>query len=143
MQRIIAKCGNRCDLCPLYVENYSAIGWEEINNGLYKYHQQSTGTPPRYRQACDGCLSGGYIAREDCPIRKCANSRSLETCADCEELFCGLLKEDMKIIEGAVERYRGNIPEEDFDRYLKPFLIREALLKIRSERSPAEKPSRE
>ncbi len=143
MPMIIAKCGNRCDLCPLYVENYSAIGWEKINNSLYKYHQQNTGAPPHHTQPCDGCLSVGYVARKDCRIRKCANSRSLDTCAECEELFCSLLKEDMKIIECAVERFRGDVPEEDFNRYLKPFLIREVLLTIRSEKRSANRASNE
>jgi hypothetical protein len=92
------------------------------------------GTPLQYERACDGCVSGGYIARQDCAIRECATHRNVETCADCEDLFCSLLEADMKVIEGAVTRYAETMPQEDHDRYLKPFLIRKRLSQIRLEK---------
>jgi hypothetical protein len=135
MQGIVAKCGNRCDQCPLYVGNFSVAESDELNAGLYKYHHNNSGTPPHYQRACDGCLSGGYIARQDCPIRECVDQRGLQTCAECEELFCDLLEADMQIIEGAVARYGGHISPEDYNQYLKPFLIRETLTRLRSEKA--------
>lgn len=140
MSAIYARCGNRCDLCPLYAGNLQAIGCRRVNEGLLKYHQQGMGTPPSYSRPCDGCLSAGYVAREDCPIRNCANSRGLATCASCGELFCHLLVHDMAIIEGAVERYRGSISQEDYDRFLRPFLIRDALSRLRTGQSVGDEP---
>jgi len=82
MQEITARCGNRCDLCPLYMANFNAAEAEAINDRLYQFHHASEGVRPHYAQGCDGCLSGGYVARADCPIRKCATDRALVTCAD-------------------------------------------------------------
>ncbi len=140
MQGIVAECGNRCDQCLLYVENFNVAETDAINAGLYKYHHNSTGTPPHYQRACDGCLSGGYLARQNCPIRECVGRRGLRTCAECEELFCDLLEADMQIIEGAVARYEGNLSQEDYDRYLRPFLIRKTLTQLRSEKATDDGP---
>jgi len=134
MQRILAKCGNRCDLCPLYAENFDVAESDEINARLYKYHHNSTGTPPCYQRGCDGCLSGGYIARQDCLIRECVNQRGFQTCAECEGLFCDLLEADMQVIEGAIARHGGDMPREDYSRYLRPFLIRKTLSQLCSEK---------
>ena len=134
MQGALGKCGNRCDLCPLYVENFTAGDAGRINALLHRYHQGGMGTPPQYTRGCDGCPSEGYIARVDCPIRQCADRGRLETCAPCEDMFCELLEEDMQIIEGAVARWGDKIPQEDFDRYLKPFLVRATLSRLRLER---------
>jgi hypothetical protein len=69
MQSVFAKCGNRCDLCPLFADNFNSDTIQAINNGLYKYHHGGEGPAPNYARACDGCLSDGYIAREGCSIR--------------------------------------------------------------------------
>jgi len=140
MPEIVAKCGNRCDQCPLYVGNFNGAASDEINAGLYKYHHNSTGTPPHYKRACEGCLSGGYIARQDCPIRACVDRRGWQTCAECEGLFCDLLEADMQIIEGVVARYGSNLSPEDYNRYLRPFLIRKTLTQLRSEKATGEGP---
>jgi hypothetical protein len=134
MQEVIAKCGNRCDLCPLYRDHFDLIGPEEINGRLYKYHHGGRGTPPQYTRGCDGCMSEGFVVREGCPIRECVDGRGLRTCADCERLFCALLEADMGVVEGALARHAGRIPQEDYDRYFRPFLIRSMLSRLRSER---------
>ena len=127
MHEIIARCGNRCNLCPLYRENFNPAEIEEVNERLYKYHHASQGPRPQYTKGCDGCLSEGYIAREGCAIRECATRKGFRTCIDCPDLFCDLLKADMEVVEGALARRRDNMPQEDYDRYFKPFLIREVL----------------
>lgn len=134
LQPVLARCGNRCDLCPLYRENFNRIGAERINSGLFKYQQRGTGTPPRFDRECDGCLSGGYIARQDCPIRTCTAQRQLPNCAGCADLFCDLLEADMKVIESAVRDFKGAISAEDFDLFLEPFLIRSRLAEMRTQR---------
>jgi ribosomal protein S27AE len=39
----------------------------------------------------------------------------------------------MAIIEGALTRHGHDMPAEDFDRFFRPFLIREALARLRDE----------
>ena len=135
MQEIIARCGNRCDLCPLYKDNFRRAEAQEINRLLYKYHHASVGPQPHYTRGCEGCLSDGYIAREGCEIRKCVNTKRLSICADCQSLFCGLLEADMEVLEGALRHQGADISQEDYQRYFKPFLIRERLATIRDRKN--------
>jgi hypothetical protein len=135
MQELIARCGNRCDLCPLYKDNFSLADAEAVNSLLYKYHHAGEGPRPHYARGCEGCLSDGYIAREGCEIRECVSTKRLSTCADCERLFCGLLESDMAVLEGALRRHGAEIPREDYERYFKPFMIREALIRIRGSKN--------
>lgn len=135
MQPIIAKCGNRRDLCPLYKENFSPTEVEAINGQLYKYHHDSRGPRPCHSRGCEGCLVDGYRPRQECRIRQCAMTRQLPTCADCPDLFCRLLDADMAVAEGSLARYGEGMPPEDFARYFKPFMIRERLTLLRRGRS--------
>ncbi len=131
MSEIIARCGNRCDLCPLFSENFSAAEAGPINKALYKYHHGGVGSPPRYARACDGCLGSGYVAREGCGIRRCVQAKGLGTCAECEGLFCSLLETDIAVVEGALAKHRKTMPKQDYERYFQPFMIRQMLLDLR------------
>jgi len=134
MPDIMARCGNRCHLCPLYKDNFSLATSETVNLALYKYHHNSQGPQPHYNLACDGCLSDGQVAREGCRIRECALRKAFATCAECDDLFCSLLEADMGIVEDALARHISTIPSEDYDSYFRPFLIRQVLSDLRSDR---------
>jgi len=45
----------------------------------------------------------------------------------------------MAVIEGAIARYAASVPPEDYDRYLRVFLIRETLSRLRQENSGNER----
>jgi Protein of unknown function (DUF3795) len=131
MPEIIARCGNRCDLCPLYKDNFNDREADRTNEALYKYHHGGVGRRPHYVRGCDGCRSRGYIARQGCEIRACVSVKGFGTCAECEELFCSLLESDMEVIEGALARQGTPVPHEDYERYFRPFMIRQMLLELR------------
>ncbi len=132
MKPIVARCGNRCDLCPLFKENFAAGQAAEINAALYKYHQNGRGPMPHYERGCDGCLGDGYVSRERCAIRACALERRLTTCAQCPDMYCQLLEHDMNIIETALSQHRAAMSSQDFDRFFRPFLTRETLARLRA-----------
>ncbi len=134
MEPVIARCGNRCDLCPLFRENFSAGRAAAINEGIYKYHHDARGPRPHYARGCDGCLSNGYVARPDCAIRRCVLQKDLGTCAECPDLYCGLLEHDMAVIEGSLARHRDQLSGADFESFFRPFLIREQLGRLRGAR---------
>jgi hypothetical protein len=136
MQPVIARCGNRCDLCPLFHGNFRAEEVSTINEGLYKYHHRGKGPRPQYEAGCDGCLSDGYGARQGCRIRACAIENGLSTCSRCPQLYCELLEKDMAIIEGALAQEGASLPLSDFDRFFRPFLNREALARLRQNEQP-------
>ncbi len=133
MEAVIARCGNRCDLCPLFKNNFSADQTEAINQGIRKYHHGGQGAEQRYSRACDGCLSDGHLAREQCAIRACTLEKRFRTCAQCPQLYCGLLEHDMAIIEAALAKHRDQMTADDFNQFFRPFLIREALARLRDE----------
>ncbi len=135
MGGIVARCGNRCDLCPLYKENFTRETAPAVNDALYKYHCGGEGPRPRYSRGCEGCLGEGYIAREGCPIRVCVTGKGLSTCARCPEMYCHLLEHDMAIIEGALNRHRATLPPADREMFFRPFLIRETLARLREQES--------
>ena len=45
----------------------------------------------------------------------------------------------MAVIDGAMARYAARVPPEAYDRYLRPFLIRETLSNLRHEKSGDER----
>ena len=130
---IVARCGNRCDLCPLYRDNITRIGREAANRGIYRYHQRERGKAPDFGP-CDGCLSEGETVRRGCRIRACANGKVLPSCAHCADLFCGLLEADMVIVESAMRDFGGTMPAADYRWFVQPFLIRALLTSLRDER---------
>ncbi len=134
MQPVIARCGNRCDLCPLFRGNFTAASAAAVNRGIYRYHHDGEGPKPHYAHACDGCLSDGRLARPGCAIRACVLGKGYATCAECPHLYCDLLERDMVVIEGALAKHRDDLDAADFDLFFRPFLIREALGHLRGAR---------
>ena len=128
---LTAPCGNRCDLCPLYVDNFNPEEASAINDGLYKYHYGGRGPRPQYTAGRDGCRSEGTLARAGCAIRDCVIEQGFLSCAECPELTCQLLEADMAVIESALCQHRDSLPPADFDRFFRPFLIRETLARLR------------
>jgi hypothetical protein len=124
-------CGNRCDLCLLYRDNFKGEEIAAVNDALYRYHHGAEGPRPHYDLPCDGCLSNGHIAREGCAIRACVVEKRFATCASCPQMYCQLLESDMAVIEGALSKHGATIPTADFERFFRPYLIREALAKLR------------
>jgi hypothetical protein len=136
---IIAGCGNRCDLCPLFIRNFKASKHDQIHLGLLRYHHDRMGARPDCRRGCDECLSGGSIARKGCPIRRCAGRGDLFSCADCARLFYQLLSADIQIMEGALPRYGCTISPADYDGFFRLFQVCEKLTQIRAEKQARRK----
>ena len=126
MEEILSKCGNRCDLCPAYCKNIDKFDKQKISDGWFKYHGFRK---PAEDIGCAGCLNKGKHDREGCPIKGCAEKRDLKSCGCCNDLFCDLLKSDMCVVEGALKKH-GNLSQEDYDIFFKPYLIRPILMEI-------------
>jgi hypothetical protein len=126
MEKMIAKCGNRCDLCPAYYKNIDSFDKQKISDGWFKYHGFRK---PADNIGCVGCLNEGKHDRENCPIKECADKRNLENCGHCADLICDLLKHDMDIIEGAVKKHK-NISKNDYNNFLRPYKNRDILIEI-------------
>jgi hypothetical protein len=80
-------------------------------------------------KSCAGCTAGG--GDETCAVRPCAIQKGLENCAHCEQIVCDKLKPKMNFVEQNVKVNLSDIPEEDYNLFIKPFISKECLHKIR------------
>jgi len=127
MEPIISKCGYRCDLCPAYESNLKSDANKQIMCDAWAKYLGSS-IPPEAITPCAGCLAGD--GDETCLVRPCANEKNLDNCAYCEQFACDKLKARMSFVE---EKVKGlsNIPEKDYNLFIKPFFGEQCLLKIR------------
>ena len=103
MDEMIAFCGITCTECPTYVATQKddererekvAEDWSKLFNT--KIEPQAIN--------CDGCLleSGRlYSFCTTCEIRKCAQERSVENCAYCDDYGCTKLSEWFTVVPQA------------------------------------------
>jgi hypothetical protein len=95
---------------------------------------------PPEKIGCNGCLpgdSGGLdFPDKNCPIRPCVIGRGLDNCATCEDYPCEKLEERMTGVEAVVRRFRGKIPQEEYDNFIPPYDARKTLDGIRRKLGP-------
>jgi hypothetical protein len=130
MTEILARCGYRCDLCPGYTGNiHSDKDRQETSDGWYKY--------AGFRIApadinCPGCF-GKETADKECPVRPCVIQKKLDNCGHCPEMPCDKLLTRMNFVEERL-RVLTNVPENDYDKFLKPYASKDRLMKIRAKK---------
>ncbi|MGB2805593.1 MAG: DUF3795 domain-containing protein [Candidatus Zixiibacteriota bacterium] len=126
MDKMLGRCGYRCDLCAARSDD-PAIR-QKLIDGWRKYlgHQMYTVENVR----CDGCMNDGRLADKDCPVRPCAISKGVENCAHCDEYPCDKLEGLICSREKFVNRL-GEIPEEDYNLCLRQFESEPELASIR------------
>jgi hypothetical protein len=128
MEPIISKCGYRCDLCPAYETNIkSDADKQRMSDAWEKYCGFEV--PPEAIKSCAGCGTGG--GDETCTVRPCAIEKNLENCAHCEQFGCDKLKPKIDFVEQNVKVKLSDIPEEDYNLFIKPFISKECLNEIR------------
>jgi len=127
MEFIIAKCGYRCDLCPAYEANLKSDNdKKKMCEAWSKY--LGSNVEADMISICQGCLKGD--GDPDCVVRKCAQEKNQANCAYCDDFDCDKLKSKMDLVAKSVKD-PDNIPKDDYDRYIGPFLGRKHLLEIR------------
>ena len=124
---IVSKCGYRCDLCPAHESNLKSEADKKIMCDAWAKYLGSKAQPEEIT-SCEGCQKGG--GEPDCAVRKCSEERNLENCAHCDDFDCEKLKQKMDLVAQSIKD-PDNIPKEDYDRYIGPFLGRKPLTKIR------------
>lgn len=128
MKKVMARCGYRCDLCPGYIGNiHSDQDRKQVSDGWFTYI--GVRYPPE-EIGCRGCLDEEEPADPNCPVRPCVEEKGLDTCAFCEEFACDKLKTRMNFFEERLGDL-SNIPEEDYNKFIRPYMSKERLLRIR------------
>ena len=129
MESKLAKCGYRCDLCPAYEANLKSDADKQRMSDAWEMYCGFQ-VPPEQIQSCPGCSISG--ADPTCTVRPCAIEKGIENCAHCEEFMCDKLKTKMNFVEENVKVNLSDIPEEDFNLFIKPFITKESLQEIRN-----------
>ena len=131
-----SKCGTDCASCPSYKDNLVTLeDRQKCSDGWKKYH--GFRLHPERLIACDGCqpTSEGkngtrYI---NCILRRCALENGFKTCAHCSIFPCEVFSNRVLGNEwlSKLRERMGQIPEEDYRVFVKPYLGKPNLDEIR------------
>ncbi len=103
MNKLIGYCGIDCVNCPAYISfikdddelrEKTAKQWTE----MFKYNFK------KEEINCEGCRVGKihtYYCDSMCNIKKCAETRSIESCALCVDYPCQMISDFIKDIPEA------------------------------------------
>ncbi len=128
MEAIITRCGYRCDLCLAYKPNVvkNHENQKILSNGWYQYF--GFRIPPE-EIICDGCMSPEpKLIDTSCPVRPCVIARGYLNCSECPNIICEKLADRLVVYEEMLEKMGGYIPEEDYQRFIRPYENRRRLL---------------
>ncbi len=87
-------CGLNCEQCEAFIatqKNDDALRVQVAEEWAKRYNAP---IKPEHIN-CTGCKSAGvktYYCEQLCEIRKCATGKALQTCAECSDYVCALLK---------------------------------------------------
>jgi hypothetical protein len=121
MEPILTRCGYRCDLCLAYRPNVeqNPADRQVLNDGWFAYF--GFRLPPE-EICCDGCMADDpELIDKSCPVRPCVLEKGLDNCAQCEYDGCKRLAERLVVYEEVKSRMDGDIPEEDYVRFIRPY----------------------
>lgn len=128
MDQIITRCGYCCDLCLAYKPNVieNPANQNILSDGWYKYF--GFRIPPE-EIICDGCMSEKpKLIDTRCPVRPCVIGRRIKNCSECPEMICEKLAERLVVYEEMIEKMGELIPDEDYQRFIRPYENRKRLL---------------
>ena len=92
MDKILSKCGMRCDLCLIYRPNVEkedrraeiCTAWKKMFEGY---------EPDPNTTICDGCQcenEGAVLFDSSCKVRKCVIEKDFVHCGYCEQYPCDI-----------------------------------------------------
>ena len=97
---MLAYCGLQCDSCPIFLATIEPdkVKQQNMRKSIVKDCLENYNMNISLEDVsnCDGCTSdSGRIFSEcsKCKIRKCVQTKNLESCAYCEEFACSKLDE--------------------------------------------------
>jgi len=99
MEENLAYCGLPCHSCAIYLATREQDPKKrhkmrvDIAQQIKEHYGQET--KPEDVNDCDGCKTDGgrlFSGCKKCEIRKCAQEKSVENCAHCDEYACEKLE---------------------------------------------------
>lgn len=138
MDPVLSHCGYRCDLCLAYKPNVERdpSNRQKLSDGWFKYFGFRI-QPENI--ICDGCMvDSPQMIDQSCPVRPCVLSRGLENCSQCDEYSCERLNERLVVYEAVRDRIGVEIPEDDFQCFIRPFENKRRLEALRAVRAASQ-----
>lgn len=135
MKPILTRCGYRCDLCLAYRPNIEKHpeDRQKLSDGWHKYYGFRL---PASEICCDGCMAENpRLIDRSCPVRPCVIEMGLENCAQCEHYVCEKLKQRLVTYDGVRQRTSGEIPEDDYHCFIRPYENKKRLDALRASKS--------
>jgi hypothetical protein len=143
MDRMYSKCGTYCSQCPSYKDNLlTDEDRRKCSQGWYTYH--GFRLKPEKLIPCDGCQpvgeNGNGTRYINCIIRRCALHNEIETCAHCSDYPCEVLTSRVLGEEWLADLVKrlGEIPDEDIEVFVEPYVVMPHLDAIRSSLDPGD-----
>ena len=124
MEIILAPCGYRCDLCPVYYKNTANIDVQKLSDGYLKYFNSQI--PSKEINSCKGCRDEG---EKDCLVKACVIDKKIDNCGQCPSFGCDKLNAKMNVIKDNIEDV-SSLSEEDYNLFARPYESKERLYKI-------------
>ena len=88
MKQLIAYCGLDCEKCDAYIATQNND--QALREKTAKYWSELNGVEITAEMInCDGCRTDGrktYYCESLCQIKKCAESKKMETCGNCAQI---------------------------------------------------------
>ena len=128
MGDLISRCGMNCGICPAYRENIKSDEDRiAIDKGWKKFH----GTPGwNYdRLYCEGCLPDekAAILFTNCWLRRCTFLNEVENCGYCLDYPCPRINNMISIMRGIERRTIETGTPDNYEKFVKPHLIKDRL----------------
>jgi hypothetical protein len=102
MNEMIGYCGSTCLGCQIFLATREKDDQKknQIREEIAQYIKELYGEEikPQDISDCDGCKADSgrlFSGVEDCYMRKCARTKQIEVCTDCEEYPCEELEKLM------------------------------------------------
>ena len=92
MDKMIAYCGINCAGCPSYLATQKDD--DSLRKQVKDLWKNQFNVDLKLEDInCDGCKGGGKLGFycKVCGIKKCAERKNLENCANCEDYACNKL----------------------------------------------------
>ena len=132
-EKILSRCGYRCDLCLAYQENIE----EDDRRGLLSdgWHKFFGFRIPPSDICCEGCVSSdsteaGLIDKA-CPVRQCVIEKEIEDCSECEDYICEKLESRLVSYEELADKYEFEISKDEREMYIRPYENKKRLEEMR------------
>ena len=122
MEEILAPCGYRCDLCPVYYKTIANINKQKLSDGYLKYFSSQISSDKI--KSCKGCIDEG---EKDCLVRSCVFNKRIDNCAQCPDFGCDKLKTKMNVVEDNIKDI-SSLSEEDYNLFVRPYESKKRLL---------------